>query len=153
MAEYVYGGRDTVTFQRLHGYKNLIVWQKGSDLSRLINRAVSEFGPGYYKLADQMRRAAISVTGNIAEGYCRGSLGDYIRFCEIARGSLGELGSYIQDCERWGLLSGTELQQIVELYRDTAYLLDRLIQSLKKKQQEGTWDRQFWVKEGTEPYE
>jgi hypothetical protein len=52
-----------------------------------------------------------------------------------------------------GLLSGTDLQQIVELYRDTAYLLDRLIQSLKKKQQEGTWDRQFWVKEGTEPYE
>ena len=50
MAEYAYGGRNTVTFQRLHGYKNLIVWQKGSDLSSLINQAVSEFGPGYYKL-------------------------------------------------------------------------------------------------------
>ncbi len=153
MAEYEYGGKDTLTYRYLHGYKKLIVWQKGSDLGRLINKAVSKFGPGYYRLAGQMRDAATSVTANIAEGYCRSALGDYIRFCEIARGSLGELGSFIQDCELWGLLAGKELQQIVSFYRDTSYLLDRLIQSLKKKREEGTWDRQFWIKEGTEPYE
>ena len=142
-----YGGHDTLTFQKLHGFKNIIAWQKGSDLAYLINKAVSKFGPGYYRLADQMRGAAISVTGNIAEGYCRSSLGDYIRFCEIARGSLGELGSYIQDCERWGLIVGEELQRIVQLYGDTSFFLDRLIQSLVKKRQEGSWDKQFWVKE------
>ena len=87
MAQYEYSGRNTQTFQKLHGFKNLATWQAANDLSALVNKAVSRFGPGYYKLADQMRSAATSVTANIAEGYCRASLGDYIRFCEIARGS------------------------------------------------------------------
>jgi four helix bundle protein len=43
-----------------------------------------------------MRGAAVSVMGNIAEGYGRNAIGDYIRYCEIARGSLAELGSYIE---------------------------------------------------------
>jgi len=68
-----YGGQGTLTFRKLHGFKNIIAWQKASDLSHLINKVVSKFGPGYYKLADQMRSAAVSVTGNIAEGYCRSS--------------------------------------------------------------------------------
>ena len=46
-----------------------------------------------------MRGAAVSVFGNIAEGYGRSAIGDYIRFCEIARGSLTELGSYIEVCQ------------------------------------------------------
>lgn len=46
-----------------------------------------------------MRGAAVSVFGNIAEGYGRSAIGDYIRFCEIARGSLTELGSYIEFCQ------------------------------------------------------
>lgn len=150
---YQYGGRNTLTFGKLPGYKNLIVWQKGSDLSDLLHEATKRFGPGYYKLIDQVRSAAVSVTGNISEGYCGGSLGNYIRHCLIARGSLGELGSYIQDCERWGLIGGEVLKQIVELYAETSFLLDRLIQSLRRKQQEGTWDQQFWVKEGAENYD
>ena len=97
MAEYQYGGKGTQTFQKLHGFKKIVAWQAASDLNFQVNQLVSRFGPGYYKLADQMRTAAIAVSGNIAEGYCSGSLGNYIRYGNIARGSLGELGSYIQD--------------------------------------------------------
>ncbi|MFQ5854807.1 MAG: four helix bundle protein [Anaerolineae bacterium] len=113
MAKYEYGGRNTRTYQKLHGFKKIVAWQKASDLGYLINRAAGKFGPGYYRLVDQMHGAAISVSGNIAEGYCQSSLGSYIRHCQIARGSLGELGSYIQDCERWSLLAGEELDRIL----------------------------------------
>ena len=104
-----------------------------SDLSFLVNQLVRHFGPGYYKLADQMRSAAIAVSGNIAEGYCSGSLPNYIRYCNIARGSLGELGSYTQDCERAELITGNELTTLIKQYGDTSFFLDRLIQLSSKK--------------------
>jgi len=93
MAEYQYGGKNTQTFYKLHGFKKIVAWQAASDLSFQGDRLVKHFVPGYYKLADQMRSAAASVSANIAEGYCSGSLPNYIRHCNIARGSLGELGS------------------------------------------------------------
>jgi four helix bundle protein len=94
-----------------------------------------------------MRSAAVSVKSNIAEGYCRTALGDYIRFCEIARGSLGELGSQIQDCERWGLITGDELAELLELFSETTLLLERLITGLIRKRETGEWDKNFGVKE------
>ncbi|MFN8454352.1 MAG: four helix bundle protein [Anaerolineae bacterium] len=103
-------------------------------------------------MSDQMRSAAVSVKSNIAEDYCRAAIGDYIRFCEIARGSLGELGSQLQDCERWGLIQDEELKELLELFGETTLLLERLIASLIKKQKAGEWDRNFGVKEATEPY-
>ena len=147
MAEYQYGGKNTQTFQKLHGFKKIVAWQAASDLSFLVNQLVRHFGPGYYKLADQMRSAAIAVSGNIAEGYCSGSLPNYIRYCNIARGSLGELGSYIQDCERAELITSSELTTLIKQYSDTSFFLDRLIQALVKKEQDGTWDKNYWVKE------
>lgn len=147
MAKHEYGGRNTRTYQKLHGFKKIIAWQKASDLGYLINQAVSEFGPGHYRLIDQMQGAVISASGNIAEGYCQSSLGSYIRYCQIARGSLGELGSYIQDCERWGLLAGEQLDQILYVFSGASYFLDRLISSLKAKQKKGDWDKEFWTKE------
>jgi four helix bundle protein len=147
MAGYQYGGRNTQTFQKLHGFKKIVAWQAASDLGFLVNQLVKHFGPGYYKLADQMRTAAFAVSGNIAEGYCSGSLANYVRYCNIARGSLGELGSYIQDCERAELITGNELTSLIKQYSDTSFFLDRLIQSLVKKEQDGTWDKNYWVRE------
>jgi len=147
MTSYEYGGKNTRMFQKLHGFKKIVAWQAASDLSFRVNQSVGKFGPGQYKLADQMRSAAISVSGNLAEGYCSGSLPNYIRYCNTARGSLGELGSYLQDCERWQLVSGDELTGLVKQFGDTSFFLDRLIQALVKKEQEGTWDKSYWVKE------
>jgi four helix bundle protein len=142
-----YQGASTQTYQKLYGYKKLIAWQKADDLAAQVNENTKHFGPGYYRLADQMRGAAISVKSNIAEGYCRTSLGDYIRFCEIARGSLGELGSQIQDCERWSLITGNKLTELLDLYSGTTFFLERLMTGLKKKQKSGDWDKSFGVKE------
>jgi len=147
-----YQGAKTRTYQKLYGYKNLITWQKADDLAAMVHELTLHWGPGYYRLSDQMRSAAVSVKSNIAEGYCRVSLGDYIRFCVIARGSLGELGSQIQDCERWGLVTGDPLADLLEQYGDTTFFLERLIAGLKKKQQAGDWDKSLGVKEAGASY-
>ena len=142
-----YQGAKTQTFQKLYGFKKLIAWQKADDLAAMVYEITRGFGAGYYRLLDQMRGSASSVKDNIAEGYCRAALGDYIRFCEIARGSLGELGSQIQTCERGELVTGVKLADLLEQYGDTTYLLERLITSLIEKRQAGDWDRSFGVKE------
>jgi four helix bundle protein len=101
MAQYRgHKGHDTQTDRKLYGHKNLLAWQAADELAALVHGTVIRFQPRYYKLANQMLGSASSVKANIAEGYCRSALGDCIRFCEIARGTLGELGSQIQDCER-----------------------------------------------------
>jgi four helix bundle protein len=136
-----YRGAGTKTFAQLGGFRNLLAWQRVDDLADLVHRITGRLGPGYCRLSDQMRGAAISVAGNIAEGYARGALGDYIRSCEIARASLAELGTYIQDCERWGLVTGDELDELVSLYGETSYLLNQLLRGLYKKRRDGTWQR------------
>lgn len=130
---YEYGGKTTEMFGRLPGFKKLVAWQAASDLAADVNTLAGRFGPPYYGLADQMRRAAIAVSGNLAEGYCSGSLPNYLRYGNIARGSLGELGSYLQDCERWNLLRGAELDRLTHQYSLTTLFLDRLLASLAKK--------------------
>ena len=87
------------------------------------------------------------------EGYCRNVLGDYVRFCEIARGSLGELGSQIQDCERWGVVREGNLERLVALFGDATFFLEQLIKGLRAKRQEGTWDRGSGTKDSPASHE
>jgi four helix bundle protein len=147
-----YTGDTTQTYQKLYGYKNLLAWQAADELSAFVHKIVVQFGPRYFKLANQMLGSASSVKANIAEGYCRNSLGDYIRFCEIGRGSLGELGSQIQDCERWEVVQGDELNQLIHYFSDASYLLEQLIKGLRAKRKDGTWDRSMGVKEQSTSY-
>jgi len=147
------GQRSTLIWDKLRGFKNILAWQRSDELAGLVHEATAEFGYQDRRLVDQMRAAAVSVPSNIAEGYCRSSLADYIRFCEFARGSLGELGSQIHHCERVGLLKGEKLERLVALYGETVFLLDRLIAGLKDKQRKGGWDSSFGVKEALELYE
>jgi four helix bundle protein len=153
MAQYhKYTGHTTRTFRKLYGYKNLLAWQAADELANLIHQLVVRFEFRYSKLTSQMLASASSVKANIAEGYCRNALGDYIRFCEIARGSLGELGSQIQDCERWNLIQGAELEQLIDLFGAATYMLEQLIKSLRAQRKEGNWDRSLGVKEEIADY-
>lgn len=153
MARYRgYQGHTTKTYRKLYGYKGLLAWQAADELALRVHGIVTRFEPRYYKLSNQMLGSASSVKANIVEGYCRNALGDYIRFCEIARGSLGELGSQIQDKERWRLVKGNELEQLIHLFGDATYFLEQLIKGLRAKRKEGIWDRDMGVKEGTVAY-
>jgi four helix bundle protein len=77
------------------GLRDLRAFQLAKKLGHLIYDTTVDLPNSEYRLVGQMRGASVSVFGNIAEGYGRNTLGDYIRFCEIARGSLSELGSYV----------------------------------------------------------
>jgi four helix bundle protein len=81
----------------ISSFRDLIVWQK----SLLLVKEVYEFTSRYpatelYGLTNQMRRAAVSIPSNIAEGYGRKSTGEYKRFLQISVGSLYELQTQIE---------------------------------------------------------
>lgn len=74
-----------------YGYRNLIVWQKAMELVKLVYVQIKQFPDAErFALADQLRRAVISIPSNIAEGNGRVSDRDYAHFLTIARGSLYE---------------------------------------------------------------
>ena len=153
MARYKkYQGHSTQTFKRLYGYKNWLAWQAADELAARVHDIVMQFDSRYFRLSGQMLDSCSSVKSNIAEGYCRNGISDYIRFCEIARGSLAKLGSQIQDCERWRLIKGQEVEELLEIFNDTTYFLEALINSLRKKRQEEIWDRSMGVKEEAAAY-
>ena len=80
----------------IQSFKELIVWQRSIELVKEIYRITNEFPrEEMYGLVSQMRRSSISIPSNIAEGYKRKSLGDYVRFLNIADGSAAELETQI----------------------------------------------------------
>jgi hypothetical protein len=62
------------------------------------------------------------------------------------------LGSQIQDTERWGLVKGDQLEELIRLFGDNTYFLEQLIKGLRAKRKEGTWNRGKAVKDGTADY-
>lgn len=80
-----------------------------------------------------MRRAAISIPSNIAEGNKRGSTKEYINFLNIAAGSNAELYTQILICIRQGYVSKTDMAKAIALSNDVGRLLNLLIASLKEK--------------------
>ncbi|MFW6374574.1 MAG: four helix bundle protein, partial [Thermodesulfobacteriota bacterium] len=88
------------------GFKNLIVWKKSKDLAVEVYRITRM---GYfnrdYALRDQLRRSAVSIPSNIAEGDERGSNKDSVRFLFIAKGSLAELMTQIEIAHEIGYLN------------------------------------------------
>ena len=103
-------------------YKDLLVWQKAVDLSISVYECCSCFPKSeLYGLADQMKRAAVSISSNIAEGQARQHRKEFGHFLSIANGSLAELDTQRIIAEKLGLLSiansATLDNQITEIRR------------------------------------
>jgi len=121
------------------GFRKLVAWQRADELASRMFLTSREIARTDRWLASQVSRAAISVPANIAEGYGRGSLGDYMRFLDIARGSLAELEYYIHFLTKHGLIADADASQASILREETGRLLRGLWQSLKVKDA-STWD-------------
>lgn len=112
-------------------YRDLTVWQRAMELVVASYALASAFPKSeLYGLGSQLKRAAISVAANIAEGHGRMHIGDYMRHVSIARGSLMELETHVLLAERLSFIksgqSRTALGLSGEISRMLAVLLRRL---------------------------
>jgi len=83
-----------------------------------------------YVLSDQMRRAAVSIPSNIAEGQGRDSDKEYIRFLSVSRGSLWELLTQIEICERLNYLSVAQTEPAKSLITEISKMLNALSKAI-----------------------
>lgn len=116
----------------IQSYRDLVVWQKSISLVTDIYKTVGGFpSDEKYALASQMKRSAVSIPSNIAEGYGRNSTKDYIRFLRIASGSLYELQTQIQIALNLNFVSQVSFDRhghiIVEIERMLSSLINKLV--------------------------
>ena len=125
------------------GFRKLQAWQKADDLVAEIFRLTEEEIPDRHRwLSLQIVRAAFSVTSNIAEGYGRSSLGDYLRFLEIAGASLNEVENALHAIRKNKVLPADAIKTAEELRWATGNLLFGLSRSLRNKlNAKGAWQR------------
>lgn len=114
-----------------YSYQDLVVWQKAMLLVEQTYQVVAML-PQYerYALADQMRRCAVSVPSNIAEGQKRFTSADTAHFLGIALGSVAELETQIILCHR---LYNTNVSEILNLITEVSKMLTALIASLRSE--------------------
>jgi four helix bundle protein len=118
--------------QKVKDFRELIVWQKAMVLAEVVYRATRAFPKEeIYGLTSQMRRAAVSVVSNIAEGQARASRGEFLQFLGHARGSLAELETQTMLSTRLGLLSSDVEPSITNAIAEVGRLLNGLRKSLK----------------------
>ncbi|HEX5836677.1 MAG TPA: four helix bundle protein [Anaerolineales bacterium] len=104
-------------------YRELVVWQEGIKLAKAVYKLTEKFPrQETYALADQIRRAVVSVPSNIAEGQARKAPGDFKRFLYISLGSLAEVDTQLILAQEFGYLSKEDIE-----------VLDEQIQGLRKK--------------------
>ena len=114
------------------GYKDLIGWQKGIKLVGLIYDVTDGFPANeMYGLVSQLRRAAVSVPSNIAEGKAHYSNRDFVRFLRHSRGSLAEIETQVLIAEQRKYLSVEQAKQLAEQLDESGRILSGLINSLQ----------------------
>ncbi len=115
-------------------FRELTVWQKSIDLVEAIYVATQKFPPyEQYGLVNQVRRAAIAIPSNIAEGAERESTKDFLRFLSIARGSQGEVETQLVIARRLKYIQENELNILLQQVHEIGRMINGLQQSLNKK--------------------
>ena len=108
-------------------YRDLKVWQRSIDLAERIYLITASFPASeMYGLSSQMRRAAVSIASNIAEGWGRRSRKDYGRFVLVARGSNDELETQLVIAGRLGFLNAEQLDEAIALSDEIGKMLSGL---------------------------
>jgi len=121
----------TPAHARISSYKDLIVWKKSMELVREVYAATAKFPrEETFGLTSQVRRSAVSVPSNIAEGQGRATKGEFIQFLAHARGSLFELETQVFIGSELGYLSGEDADCLGEKVQEVARILNGLLTSL-----------------------
>lgn len=113
-------------------YRKLIAYQKAKEVVKHTYQLLTKFPvEERYAMCDQLRRASVSITSNIAEGVNRYSVKDKAHFVEIAFGSLMEVSSQFEIAEELGYISADERLSMDKLIEEVARLLSGLRSSFK----------------------
>jgi four helix bundle protein len=112
-------------------YRELIVWQESIQLAKVIYKLTGKFPrTEIYALSDQIRRAAVSVSSNIAEGQARKAPGEFRRFLHIALGSLAEVDTQLVLAKEFDYLTTEDTQPVEAQIQNLRKKLYALINSL-----------------------
>ena len=122
-------------YNGVRDFTDLRVWRSGIELAVLIYRMTGHFpNDEIYGLTARLRRAAVSVPSNIAEGNARNRTGDYLRFLSIARGSLSEMKTQIIIAERLEYLDSSSTQTVIASITSLTAQLTALSNAIERSQ-------------------
>ena len=118
----------------VYSYEDLSVWKKSMNLAEKIY-GLTKFMPKeeVYGLTAQMRRAAVSIPSNIAEGQQRASTKEFLRFLSIARGSNAELQTQLVLACRLGYFQSEQIRETMNLTKEVSKMINALMISLNKR--------------------
>ena len=114
-------------------FRDLVAWQRGMEVDvRVYAETRAMPADERFGLTSQMRRSATSIPANVAEGYGRRRLPDYLRHLRIARGSLYELDTHLESARRVEMMRASA--ELLDLVGETDRVLQGLIRSLEAKE-------------------
>ena len=118
----------------VQSYQDLIVWQKAMEMTAEVYCLVMKLPTSeLHSLSNQMRRAAVSIPSNIAEGQARNSTKEFIHFLAIARGSKAELETQLLLCVKIGYLKNEDILSAMNILVEVGKMINALIKSLNSK--------------------
>ena len=121
------------------GYMKLEVWQRGIELFKIVWKTVYVEYKIDFKLRSQIADAAQSVSANISEGYSRRSINEYLQFLYISLASLSEMMSRLIGLKITEQITIEKFNEIDQIHYEVENKLLRLVESLERKRDEGTW--------------
>ena len=113
-------------------YRDLVSWQRAMDLVEQVYRKTQSFPrEETYGLTNQLRRAAVSIASNIAEGQGRGVGQAFAQYLRIARGSIQEVETQLMIAQRLDYLNEANLNSLLDLSAETSRVVTGLARSLE----------------------
>ena len=115
----------------MKSYRDLIVWQKSVNMVTDVYKLLNSFPDDEkFGLTSQIKRSSVSISSNIAEGYGRNYTKDYIRFLNIARGSLYEMQTQLQIAINLKFINTEDLRSINAVSNEIEKMLNSLIKKI-----------------------
>lgn len=116
----------------MRNFKKLLIWQKGMEIVKATYELTEKLpGEEKFGLTSQMRRCAVSIPSNIAEGSCNRSKKHYHHYIEIATGSSFELETQALICKEISLLTEEQTHPLLHLIEEEQRMLTSFINKLK----------------------
>jgi four helix bundle protein len=122
-------------------YRDLLVWQRAMDVVEATYRLAARLPPDErFELSSQLRRAAVSIAANIAEGHGRASTKEFLWFLSVAKGSLMEVETLAIAAQRLGFAPGADTEQFLHATAELSKMLAGLRRALQRHRAvAGSW--------------